>query len=521
MVTVTPWGGVGTIGGNKILLQADGTNVLLDFGTCFATRGRYYEEFLSPRSTRGLLDFLQMGLLPPIRGIYREDLVPRRFDVWQRVPPRLDLDLHGVLLSHAHLDHSSYISFLRPDVPVYCGRLTAVLCKAIQDCGRSDTEREISALVPRTEEDGLLRSSDYGRCPAVQRPFRLVADGDGPVPEGLTGFWGQSYTSRRLTSAPLCRAESVGGLPVRRFDVDHSIPGASAFAVETQAGWIVYTGDLRAHGANAQATARFAEAARELRPALLICEGTRVDEAPGANEQAVFEHALQHVSHAAGRLVIADFGARNIERLLTFLDIARESGRLLVLSAADAFLLRQLHAAGAAVPEPTADPHLMVLSEPKASLERWEKEYVRPWCEGARKLYGAEQLRQFQGDCILCWSFFDLNDLVDFAPCQGGAYIYSNTQAYTEQMQLDLGRLRNWLRHFGLALHGDPEAAAPAEPLHASGHISGPELLALIRQIAPRAVMPIHTERPEFFAEHLRSEMQVIMPEQGVPVVVD
>ncbi|MEM2102500.1 MAG: MBL fold metallo-hydrolase, partial [Candidatus Bathyarchaeia archaeon] len=71
---LTFYGGVNEIGGNKILLQDGDTSVFLDFGLSFGKRSIYYDEFLSPRSACGLGDFIEMGLLPNIDGIYREDL---------------------------------------------------------------------------------------------------------------------------------------------------------------------------------------------------------------------------------------------------------------------------------------------------------------------------------------------------------------------------------------------------------------------------------------------------------------
>lgn len=82
-VTITVYGGAGEIGGNKILLEDRGTRLLLDFGTSLGARARYYEEFLTPRSGLGLLDLLVMGL-PPLRGVYRDDLLPSP-EVWDRV----------------------------------------------------------------------------------------------------------------------------------------------------------------------------------------------------------------------------------------------------------------------------------------------------------------------------------------------------------------------------------------------------------------------------------------------------
>ncbi|MBI5956827.1 MAG: exonuclease, partial [Chloroflexi bacterium] len=61
-VRLTFYDGVGTIGGNKILLEdlEQATNVFLDFGTSFGKRGLYFEEYLKPRSVAGLLDLLEM-----------------------------------------------------------------------------------------------------------------------------------------------------------------------------------------------------------------------------------------------------------------------------------------------------------------------------------------------------------------------------------------------------------------------------------------------------------------------------
>jgi ribonuclease J len=35
--------------------------------------------------------------------------------------------------------------------------------------------------------------------------------------------------------------------------------------------------------------------------------------------------------------------------------------------------------------------------------------------------------------------------------------------------------------------------------MHASGHASGPELLEIVRTLAPKTVFPVHTEHPEAF----------------------
>lgn len=77
MTSLTFYGGVNEIGGNKILLQDKDTKVFLDFGKSFSRRATYFEEFLNPRTSNGIVDFLTMGLVP--------DIIPKYTKRFQRI----------------------------------------------------------------------------------------------------------------------------------------------------------------------------------------------------------------------------------------------------------------------------------------------------------------------------------------------------------------------------------------------------------------------------------------------------
>ncbi len=92
-----------------------------------------------------------MGLLPPLRGLYRTDLKDPDGEAWARaarLPGYRDCRVEAVLLSHAHMDHRGYLSFLDPGIPIVATAMTALLCKAIQDCAGARLEGELCYAVP-------------------------------------------------------------------------------------------------------------------------------------------------------------------------------------------------------------------------------------------------------------------------------------------------------------------------------------------------------------------------------------
>lgn len=504
-IEITVYGGAGEIGGNKILLEADDTRLFLDFGTSFGKRSLFYEEFLTPRGVRGLLDPLVMGLLPPLKGIFRRDLEPPDEDVWAHIAaryPARELTVDGVFLSHAHIDHTGYVSFLDPSIPVYSSLMTAVVTKAIQDSGKSDFESEVCYAVPKECSGNCLKATSYQKIPAKQRPFGIL--GDETISPEIMEFWKHTPGSRGLESLALIRCDKIKNLKVKAFPVDHSLFGATALAVETAAGWVVYTGDIRLHGVKGDLTEDFIAAAEKLRPLALICEGTNAGEATPTSEKEVLHNSLEAVKKAKG-LVIADFGPRNIERLLIFRRIAEETGRKLVLLMKDVYMLESMRLVDKQIPDFSTDPVCLIYDETKASAGKWEEAIKN---KHQSRMVSPGEVKANQSGHILCLSFWDLNELPDIEPGPGSIYIHSTCEAFNEEMAISFERLKNWLDHFGIEFVG-------GEGFHASGHIVGAQMLDLIRAVKPKHVIPVHTQDPEFFAGNLGKEFKVILPEEG------
>ncbi len=500
-VRITVFDGADCIGGNKVHLGFEEKGVIFDFGTNFNRMNQYYDEFLQPRASRGIHDYLDMGLIPKVNW-YREDLVPDDVDLASA--PHLAVD--ALLISHAHIDHFGCAGFLDLDIPFVATPMTAALIKAMNDCGRADPGAECAYCTvkgPGTDR----RTVVAGKGSYVARDFFLT---DGHT-TGFGDFWARSKgKTKGLELGELGDMASLD-LEIKAMDVDHSIYGATAYGVETPAGWVVYSGDIRLHGTNGEKTRKFMSDAKALSPAVLIIEGTRTgrDDAHYQLSEADVASNCRAAAEEVDGLMIADFSARNFERLDAFMEIAKGTGRSLVVTVKDAYFLDAMRL----VDGVDRLSQVLVYGELKSRGSK-VKESIE---EQIGELVDPKEISMHPWEHILCFSSYDMGNLLDIKP-KGGRYIYSSSEAHSEDQVFDFVRLHRWISRFGMDVRGflEKNGTVTFEPgYHASGHASADDLATVVETIDPDLIVPVHTLRPEFFKELNR---KVVLPSPGVPI---
>lgn len=147
-----------------------------------------------------------------------------------------------MLLSHAHLDHSGYIAFLKDSIPVYATAVTAFITKAMQDSGKADFDQQVCYFSPTAQDypAGWQQAACLTRGEKLQRRFCLADINPASLSPEATRFWTQGFwektaQQKELVSRPLT-AHTDCSFNLRCFPVDHSIPGAAAWGIETSAG---------------------------------------------------------------------------------------------------------------------------------------------------------------------------------------------------------------------------------------------------------------------------------------------
>ena len=280
-----------------------------------------------------------------------------------------------------------------------------------------------------------------------------------------------SISSVPASALPQFAPNALNGRTLRHYPVDHSILGASAIAVETRDGWIGYTGGIRFHGQQPGLMEEFVQGFSGLGLLALIVDGanTEAGVAP-TTENDVYERLLGAVRGQDG-LIMADFDALNMERLLTFHHAAETTGRKLVLSPRDVHMYLSMSIVWRQFPAFDAVDTFRILDAPQLddSANGWE----------------AELRSRFQSILVS----------PDELRANGGDYIVRSSP-------LDVG-------------------AVDVDIPHSSGHASFDETIAMIRRIAPRHVIPVHSARPEAFAGALSGDPPTVhVPRRGQPVQV-
>ena len=102
----------------------------MDFGMSFTEEGKYFSQFMKARTSNSLIDYFELGILPKIKGLYRQDYAEH-----MGFGGKEESEIDAVLLTHAHVDHCAYIPYLRADIPIYCSEASKLIMQNFDETG--------------------------------------------------------------------------------------------------------------------------------------------------------------------------------------------------------------------------------------------------------------------------------------------------------------------------------------------------------------------------------------------------
>ena len=269
---------------------------------------------------------------------------------------------------------------------------------------------------------------------------------------------------------------TVGEIKITPFLCDHSAFDSYMLLLECEGKKVLYTGDFRASGRKS-----FPALLRRLDQVdVLISEGTTLSRPAGEviTEVDLEQKALEAMCKTDGPVFIF-MAATNIDRIVTAYKAARRAGRVFLQ---DVYTASITAAAGGNIPNPRSFRAVRVfLSYPG------DKQYHILNQFPAAKIGRAGIAQQRFLMCVRPSMTRYLEKLSELISFDGGILFYSIWNGYKQKD--DVATFLDFMRGKGVTVID----------LHTSGHADADAIDALIADVRPKYIIPVHTENASWF----------------------
>jgi ribonuclease J len=291
----------------------------------------------------------------------------------------------------------------------------------------------------------------------------------------------------------------LGPFAITPYLADHSAFDAYSLLVEADGQRLFYSGDLRAHGRKA---GLFEQLLREPPTGVdvLLLEGTHVradpsyDDAAFETEAELEERFVDACEETEGAIVV--FGsAQNLDRLVTVYRAAKRSGRTCVV---DLYGATVAAATRTSIPQPGHEVLRVYVPHRQRVRVKQAEEFERVASIREHRVF-TDEMAEDPGRFLLhvpsstAWEL-----LRDDVLTHDGLAVWSLWHGYLAEPGGQ--RLEEALAAAGVRL----------EHLHTSGHASVRDLRRLVEAVAPRCLVPIHSEAgdryPQLFPNVMRQD---------------
>ncbi|HAL63635.1 MAG TPA: hydrolase [Clostridiales bacterium] len=271
----------------------------------------------------------------------------------------------------------------------------------------------------------------------------------------------------------------IDDMCITPYKCDHSAFDSYMFLIKCGEKTVLYTGDFRANGRH-----DFMDLLQSLPEVdAVIIEGTmlsRDDTTKNIEEEFLEKIATSYLRRHNGPAFIM-MSAQNIDRIKTAYEVAKITNRLFL---EDIYTADITVASDYDLPVPDKKNGIRVFStggdKQYAKLQKYKEAKIGKY-EIAKKPFLM---------CIRQSMKNYLEKLSDMIPFDDGVLFYAMWKGYMEQPEMET--FLHFMRQKGIKIH----------ILHTSGHADPQTIDALIKDVTPKIIIPVHTENAQWFERY-------------------
>ena len=300
-----------------------------------------------------------------------------------------DSSLHGILISHPHLDHFGLLEHVSPKVKIGIGPAA---------------RRILEAAAPFLPNKRLISQNGW-----VLKSNECI---------------------------------NIGPFSVTPYLVDHSAYDSYAFNIEGGGKNLFYSGDFRAHGRKAALFKQLISKPPQNIDVLLM-EGSsfgRISESQQFSTEAEVEEKLTEVLSKTTGLGLVHTSGQNIDRVVSVFRASKRTGRKLIL---DLYTAAILHATGNAnIPQSSWDNVVLYIPQAQRIQIKQKGLFDLLKSHSLNRIF-IEEIKEAANEFTMLFRPLHSIDLERGDCLTGAAYIYSQWEGYWEQGAYD--SVKVWL----------------------------------------------------------------------------
>lgn len=290
----------------------------------------------------------------------------------------------------------------------------------------------------------------------------------------------------------------IQDIEITPYLVDHSAYDSYGFLIECDGKKVFYSGDFRRHGKKGRLFEYIIDNLKDRSIDVILCEGTTISRniANHITEDEI-EMKMSNIIKNSQKIVFINTSGQNIDRIVDVFRAAKRNNRILIIDFYIAYILSLID--NKRIPKASWTNNIRVFYPRKLANQIGddkERSYLLTGFGGFKKISSQEINRSNEKYVMIIRNSMTYDLEKRLKDLDKATLIYSRWSGYMDQDKslLDLAKSLDMDIHH----------------IHTSGHAYRSDITAFLNRVAPKLVIPIHSDMVEEFKNLTEAEVKVM-----------